>query len=73
MMWWWSDVKDETMSEDDFFDMLENGICSHFVEYLEIYEAKGYYIPFITTASYLSHPASRKSLSIKDKQVQYPN
>ncbi len=73
MMWWWSDVKDETMSEDDFFDMLENGICSDFVEYLEIYEGKGYYIPFITTTSYLTHPASRKSLSIKDKQVQYPN
>ena len=32
MMWWWSELKGEDMSEDDFLDMLENGICSDFVE-----------------------------------------
>jgi hypothetical protein len=73
MMWWWSNIKGETMSEDDFFEMLDNGLCAEFVEFLEIVEGKGYYIPFITTASYLTHPASRKSLNIKEKKDEYPN
>jgi hypothetical protein len=72
MMWWWSDGN-EKMTEEDFFDMLDNGICSDFVDFLEIYEGKGYYIPFITTSSYLTHPASRKALNIKEKNIAYLN
>ena len=72
MMWWWSD-KGEKMSEEDFFDMLDKGVCSEFVDFLEIYEGKGYYIPFITTISYLTHHASRKALNIKNEKNSYLN
>lgn len=66
MKWWWCGEDGVSMSDDDFFEMLDKGLCSEFVEYLEIVEGKGYYIPFITTINYLTHPVSRNSLGIKD-------
>lgn len=54
------------MSEDDFFDLLEYSLCADFVEYLELVEGKGYYIPFVTTINYLTHQSSKASLKLKD-------
>lgn len=54
------------MSEEEFLDLMENSLCADFVEFLEIFEGKGYYIPFITTVNYLTHPSSKASLKIKD-------
>lgn len=66
MMWWWQGKEGVKMSEDEFFELLEYSLCSDFVDYLEIVEGKGYYIPFITTVNYLTHTATRNSLNIKD-------
>jgi hypothetical protein len=66
MKWWWSGKDGDSMSEDDFFEMIENSLCADFIEYLEVIENKGYYIPFITTINYLTHPSSKKSLGIKE-------
>lgn len=68
MKWWWMGYEKEgrSVSEDEFFDLLDHGIISEFVEFLEIVTNKGYYIPFITTSNYLTHPTSRVSLKIKD-------
>lgn len=66
MKWWWYGNDGVSMSEDDFFEMLDKGLCAEFVDYLEIVEGKGYYIPFITTMNYLTHSVSRNSLAIKD-------
>lgn len=66
MKWWWYGKDGVSMSEDDFFEMLDKSLCSEFVDYLEIVEGKGYYIPFITTMNYLTHTVSRNSLGIKD-------
>jgi hypothetical protein len=66
MKWWWNDKNGESMTEDDFFEMIELSLCSDFIEYLEVLENKGYYIPFITTVNYLTHPVSRKAFKIKE-------
>jgi|LakMenE01Jun11ns_1017448.scaffolds.fasta_scaffold9683149_2 hypothetical protein len=66
MKWWWSGKDGVSMAEDDFFEMIEYSLCADFVEYLEIVEGKGFYIPFITTMNYLTHPSSKKSLGIQD-------
>jgi hypothetical protein len=66
MKWWWSDKNGESMTEDDFFEMIELSLCSDFIEYLEVLENKGYYIPFITTINYLTHPVSRNVFKIKE-------
>lgn len=66
MMWWWQGKEGVKMSEDEFFELLEYSLCSDFVEYLEIVEGKGYYIPFVTTINYLTHTASRSALKLKD-------
>jgi hypothetical protein len=66
MKWWWHGKDGVSMSDDDFFEMLDEGLCAEFVEYLEVTEGKGYYIPFITTMNYLTHPVSRNSLGVKD-------
>jgi hypothetical protein len=66
MKWWWSGKDGVSMDEDDFFEMVEYSLCADFIEYLEIVEGKGFYIPFITTMNYLTHPSSRKSVAIKD-------
>ncbi|NDC29911.1 MAG: hypothetical protein EBZ58_03010 [Bacteroidetes bacterium] len=66
MKWWWSGKESVTMTEKDFFDLLDEGLCSEFVDYLEIVEGMGYYIPFITTMNYLTHPTSKAAFKIKD-------
>jgi len=66
MKWWWSGKEGVNMSEDEFFELLEYSLCSDFVEYLEIVEGKGYYIPFITTINYLTHPSSKKLIKAQD-------
>lgn len=66
MKWWWSGKEGMSMSEDEFFELLEYSLCSDFVEYLEIFEGKGYYIPFVTTVNYLTHPSSRNAFNIVD-------
>lgn len=68
MKWWWigSEKEGKSMSEDDFFELLEYSLCSDFVEYLEIVSEKGYYIPFVTTVNYLTHQSSRVALKIRD-------
>lgn len=66
MKWWWKDNEGIKMSEEEFLDLMENTLCADFVEYLEINEGKGYYIPFITTTNYLSHPVSKSALKTKD-------
>lgn len=66
MKWWWSGQTGETMTEDEFLELIDNSLCSDFVDFLEVIENKGYYIPFITTVNYLTHSVSRSSLKIKD-------
>ena len=66
MKWWWSGKQGSTMTDDEFFDLLDNSLCSQFTEYLELYEGLGYYIPFITTINYLTHPISKSTFKIKD-------
>ena len=68
MKWWWMGFEKEgrSMSEDEFFELLEYSLCSDFVDFLEIVTNKGYYVPFVTTSGYLTHPTSRVSLKIKD-------
>jgi hypothetical protein len=66
MKWWWSGQTGETMTEDEFLELMDNSLCSDFVDFLEVIENKGYYIPFITTVNYLTHSVSRSSLKIKD-------
>jgi hypothetical protein len=58
-----SDPYDEI---DQFIEMIEKTLCADFIEYMELVEGIGFYIPFITTVNYLSHPESRKHLKIKD-------
>lgn len=64
MIWYWFLDYSEKLSEQDFFELLDTGLCSQFVEFLEIYEGKGYYIPFVTTSGYLSHTSSRNLLKL---------
>ena len=66
MKWWWSGKEGVTMKDEEFFQLLEEGLCSEFVEYLEVIEGLGYYIPFITTVNYLTYPTSRAAFNIKD-------
>lgn len=57
------------MSEDDidaFVSLLEGTICSDYIDYMEMLEDVGLYIPFMTTIDYLSHPLVRKTLGIKN-------
>ena len=51
---------------DEFIELMQKTLCADFVDYLEIYEDSGYYIPFITTVNYLTHSESRKALKLKD-------
>ena len=66
MKWWWHGKEGIHMSEDDFFDMLEYSLCADFVEFLEVIEGKGYYIPFISTINYLTHPVSRNTFNVRE-------
>lgn len=66
MMWWWQGKEGSKMTEEEFFELIEFSLCSEFAEYLEIYEGKGYYIPFITTVNYLTHPSSKAALNAVD-------
>lgn len=66
MKWWWSGKDGVSMSEDEFFELLDESLCADFVEYLELLDGKGYYIPFVTTINYLTHPTSKSALKIKD-------
>jgi hypothetical protein len=61
MKWWWSERNFETLTETEFFDLLEYTLCANFVEYLDIIGEKGYLIPFVATTGLLSHKASRSS------------
>lgn len=57
------------MSEDDidaFVRLLEDTICADYIDYMELLEGVGLYIPFMTTNDYLSYPSARKILKIKD-------
>lgn len=62
-----------TKDDDDYLDeierfieLMEKTLCSDFIDYMELYEGVGYYIPFITTINYLTHAESRKALKLKD-------
>jgi hypothetical protein len=58
-----------TLSDDDldaFLEMIEHTLCSDYLDYMEMIDGVGFYIPFITTLNYLTHPVSRKALKLKD-------
>jgi hypothetical protein len=61
MKWWWSGKDGVKMTEEEFFELLDDGICSEFSDFLELLEGKGYYIPFVTTVNYLSHPTTKSA------------
>lgn len=64
---------DLDLDEDsDLIDALENSICAEYMEYLELLEGVGYYIPFVTTINYLTHAESKKALGIKT-QTRFVN
>jgi len=73
MMWWWEGKEGVKMSEDEFFELLEYSLCSDFVEYLEIIEGKGYYIPFVTTINYLTHKASKAAFLPREDYSKLKN
>lgn len=58
------------MTEDEdldaFLQMMEETLCADYLDYMEMIEGVGFYIPFITTLNYLTHPSSRKAIVLKD-------
>lgn len=61
------------MTEEDFFQLLDNGICSDFADYLELVDGKGYYIPFVTTINYLTHPTTKAAFGPSKDYSKLPN
>ena len=57
-------------TEDDeleaFFQMMENTVCSDYIDFMEFIDGLGCYIPFITTVNYLTHSETRKAFKLKD-------
>lgn len=57
-------IEDEDL--DLFLELMEQTSCSEYLDFIDLLEGIGFFIPFLTTIGYLSHPESRKNLKLKD-------